>query len=222
MFKIKRLNHLWFQSLLLNFLKFAGQVRLQFAPRCWLPDESRLTASSWWWIAVTKLFPFLQTFLLSLMPLIKGSLGFFFLWHFGSHWVWRDLLPPHFLDALGAAWRALNCSGMLLKKQVVSPALLFWPLHSSLAAFIFGPPHVRWHWLDPKCYTSKQGGYAAPESPSLFPCATAASTHTALRVSVHKTLLSFGPLFSGKNNKTLKNTGSIIEDNWPSAVEQNV
>lgn len=96
----------------------------------------------------------------------QGIFGiFFFLWHFSSHWVWRDLLPPHFLDALGAAWRTLNCSGMLLKKQVVSPALLFWPLHSSLAVFIFGPPHVRWHWLDPKCYTSKQGGYATPESP---------------------------------------------------------
>lgn len=97
---------------------------------------------------------------------------FFFSDIFGSQWVWRDLLPPHFWEALGVAWRVSTCpganagrAGMLLKKEVVSPALLLWPLHSSLAVFIFRPPHFSWHWFDPKRYTLKQECYAAPDRP---------------------------------------------------------
>lgn len=45
-----------------RFLKFAGQVRLQFAFRHF---------HSWWWIGFTHLFLFPETHLLSLMSLIK-------------------------------------------------------------------------------------------------------------------------------------------------------
>lgn len=153
----------------------------------------------------------------------QGIFGVFFSDIFGSHWLWRDLLSPHFLDALGGAWRVFTCPGMLLKKQVVSPVLLLWPLHSSLAVFIFGPPNFRWHRLDPKCYTLTQGECAVPESPLCLQSLPLPQCclHTDNWEFQCIKLLSFGPL-SRESNKTLESIGSILEDSWHSAGEQNV
>lgn len=97
-------------------------MRLQFAHRWWHFQEPQLTASSsWWWIAVTHLFPFLQTLLLSLMPLIKGSLGFF-LWHFWFPLSLKRFAPSSFSGCSCSCMKGVHLFRDVFKEAGCDPS----------------------------------------------------------------------------------------------------
>lgn len=96
MFKIKRLNHLWLQSLLLFFLKFAGQVRLQFAPRRVIGHSIFLVMDCSHTSApipsdIPSVFDALD----------QGIFGVFFLWHFWFSLGLKRFAPSSFS---GCSW----------------------------------------------------------------------------------------------------------------------